>query len=270
MLCFPNAKINLGLRILGRRSDGYHSISSFMLPVGLKDALEILPGGTGTELQLAGLLPPGESADNLVIKAWKLMQVEYGIGGADIHLLKGIPYGAGLGGGSSDAASVLIAVNELFELKLDTPTLLRLAARIGSDCPFFIQRSPCLASGRGEELSLVKFPRKDIRIMILKPLQGISTAEAYSSIKSYSAHEFAVEDLLMPLEQWKEHFINDFEVWAATKVPQIAGLITFLYEKGAFYAAMSGSGSSVFGLFTSDPPDTGLPPACFHWRGSLV
>jgi len=269
LLCFPNAKINLGLRVMGRRDDGYHALSSFFLPVGLCDVLEILPGGSGLTLETSGLKVEGPTENNLVRRAWRLLQERHSAPGARMWLHKAIPSGAGLGGGSSDAAATLRLGNALLQLGLDEVQLESLALELGSDCPFFIRSQASLVGGRGEKFSPVPWPGAELFVVILKPPSPIPTAEAFRNLISFSPHSFHQDDLLLPFAQWQEHFRNDFEGWASERVPQVGELILRLKSAGAFFTSMSGSGSSVFGLFHA-PPEK-LEPAAgeFRWQGWL-
>lgn len=269
MVCFPPAKINLGLRILGRRQDGFHEISSFFLPIALRDALEVIPGGSSVSLHLSGEMIEGNNEDNLVVRAWRLMMAAYGIPGAEIYLHKAIPQGAGLGGGSSDAAKSLEMARDMFVSEVGDDRLRELALSLGSDCPFFIRPEPTLVSGRGEILEPASGPDFSCTIVLLKPQLSIPTALAYRSLTSFSKDPFTVNDLKNDPDSWKIIFQNDFEPWARDMYPEIGQLIGLLYDEGAFYASLSGSGSSVFGLFFSKPQRMKLPEGVFRWEGSL-
>lgn len=251
MLCFPNAKINLGLNILNKRPDGFHNIETLFVPVyQYRDILEIVHSNKPAMVQY-GLSYEGEPTDNLCYKAYLLMEKEFHISPVEIHLYKQIPVGAGLGGGSADAAFTLKALNTLFNLKLSDETLSQLAVELGSDCPFFIYNRPMLASGRGEILS--KFEHIDLsnyEIHIISPQIHVSTKEAYSGIIPHKPKESLIDVLSQPIENWKNLLINDFEESVFAKHPELALLKDDLYKQGAIYASMSGSGSSLYGIFT--------------------
>lgn len=269
MILFPKAKINLGLRILGRRPDGFHRISSLMLPIPLQDALEFIPGGNSFQLHLSGLIPEGVTEDNLVLRAARLLQQEYGIKGGDICLHKAIPSGAGLGGGSSDAAGMLQLLDAAFSLQIPNEKMHTLALGLGSDCPFFLQENACWVGGRGEALSPAQLPGKTYFVVLIKPPEGISTALAYQSIQKYSSEAFDPARALPPEAEWEAYFRNDFQDWACQVQPEVGRWIAFLKEKGAFYAAMSGSGSSVFGLFGKAIPAMKVDGEVFLWKGQI-
>jgi len=269
VILFPKAKINLGLRILGRRPDGFHHISSLMLPLPLQDALEFMPGGISFQIEVSGLIPEGDPEDNLVIRAARLMQEQFGIGGGAIWLHKAIPSGAGLGGGSSDASAMLRLLQKAYALRISSERMHSLALSLGSDCPFFLQESACWVSGIGDGLTPARLPGKAYYIILIKPGTGISTALAYRSIRQYSAQAYEASSALPPEAEWEHFFRNDFQEWACQVQPEIGNWIAYLKEKGAFYAAMSGSGSCVFGLFQDGYPDIRPGPGVFVWKGRI-
>jgi 4-diphosphocytidyl-2-C-methyl-D-erythritol kinase len=250
MVSFPNCKINLGLFITEKRSDGYHNLETIFLPAPLCDVLEIIPNGTSDQctVQTYHAAFEVEKEKHSCYQSWKLLHELYGIGGVDIYLLKNVPSGAGLGGGSSDSAFTLMTLNTLFSLSLSSPRLLELAAKIGSDNAFFILNQPCYVKGRGHELEPIALPM-DFHIQITSPPVSISTQEAYSGV-SPKPSSFDLKELhLLPYSQWKNVLVNDFEKGAIERYPIIEEYIQAHYSNGAFYAAMSGSGSSVFGLY---------------------
>lgn len=257
MIVFPNAKINLGLRILRKRPDGFHDLESVFMPVGLKDMLEIVPDtnehpGESNRLTLTGI-PLEARDDNLCIRAYRLLRDKHNIPDVNLHLHKRIPTGAGLGGGSSDAAFTLRALNEIFGLDLDVPVLMEYAAMIGSDCPFFILNEPCLASGRGEQLVPLPLDLSGYTIILVKPAISIDTAKAYKMIRPTEADQPVQEVLRLSPEEWKDNLVNHFELPVFEKYPEIGSLKEALYASGAVYASMTGSGSSVYGLFHGNP-----------------
>ena len=251
MILFPPAKINVGLSIQSKRSDGYHDIKSIMTPIPLYDILEVLPSDRFSFVQ-TGLILPDDGKLNLCERAFHLMKEKYGIDYVMIHLRKQIPFGAGLGGGSADAAYVLKALNSLFELNIATSELEKLAAQLGSDCPFFIDASPKLAKGRGEMLTPIENRLTGYRILLLNPKIHVSTAFAYENITPHIRNVEWNEYWNTPVEEWQNYFLNDFEKSIGAKYPIISDLIQELKNQGALYAAMSGSGSSVFGIFKKE------------------
>lgn len=253
MVVFPNAKINLGLNILRRRPDGYHDISTIMLPINWCDILEIVPAkGNATTLQTSGRNVDCPQEKNLVYKAYKALDAIAPIPPVDIYLRKIIPDGAGLGGGSSDAAFTLKALNKIFELGYTDSQLAETAASLGADCPFFISNTPTLATGTGTKLSPIKVPDMSAwHIVVIKPEIHISTAEAYSNVNPCESAP-NIESLIMaPVEQWRNTLKNDFEQSVTDSHPEIEEIKQSLYNHGALYASMSGSGSAVYGIFSN-------------------
>ena len=251
MILFPPAKINLGLNILRKREDGYHDIDTCMVEIPFTDILEVTKADSFEFLQ-TGITISGAGGKNLCEKAYDLLKNEFDIGPVRIHLRKQIPVGAGLGGGSADATYTLLALNELFHLELSNQKLKQLASQLGSDCPFFVEGLPQIAQGRGEILSQVELDLSNVFLVLLNPGIHVGTKEAYDGV-SVSEDVIAVEEIIQkPLGQWRELLKNDFESSVFLRHPEIKTLKEALYESGAIYASMSGSGSSVFGLFTSD------------------
>jgi len=253
MIVFPNAKINLGLRILRKRPDGYHDLESAFLPVGLSDVLEIVPVSgnfrdKSDRLNLTGI-PLEARDDNLCIRALRLLKDKHGIPNVNLHLHKRIPTGAGLGGGSSDAAFTLSALNEMFGIGLDVTVLMEYASKIGSDCPFFIINKPSLATGRGEQLEPLHIDLSGFTLVLVQPGISIDTTQAYKMIKPGENDQPLKEVLSLAPEEWKGRLVNHFEVPVFEKYPEIDGLKQALYTAGALYASMTGSGSAVFGIF---------------------
>ena len=283
MIVCPNAKINIGLDVLRRRPDGYHDIESLFVPVPeFRDVLEVVKADEAALFQ-SGIPCDVEPEKNLCFKAFRLMQEQFGIGNINIFLYKNIPMGAGLGGGSSDAAFTLLAINEVFELGLSREQLAALAAELGSDCPFFVYNRPMLATGRGEILTPFDVDLRDYRIEVVpSPDIHISTPEAYRLVDEYkslrcannedkfakrsislnekSDAEQSLSDssaapdnlrdrLKMGVNRWRENVLNDFEAPVFAKYPVLAHIKKSLYDKGAVYASMTGSGSAVYGIF---------------------
>lgn len=249
MITYPNPKINLGLHVTERRPDGYHNIETLFLPyTALCDVLEIVEAAEPKMFQY-GLKYDGRPEENLCFKAWELLHAEFGIPAVAIHLYKKIPVGAGLGGGSSDAAFTLKMVNDLFSLDLSDEILAGYAARLGSDCPFFIYNRPMFATGRGEILSEFDIDLSEYEIELVTPSVHVSTKDAYAGIAP-SLPEYDLRRVLSSsAEGWKGVLKNDFEKSVFAKYPELAELKNQLYERGATYASMSGSGSALYGLF---------------------
>ena len=271
MICFPNAKINLGLHIVSRRPDGYHDLETIFYPVGMKDALEIVPGGSsvGYRFFQSGIPVGGAVEKNLVIRALHLVSAEKEIPPIDIHLLKKIPTGAGLGGGSSDAAFMLRLLNETFTLGYTREDLLRFAVQLGADCSFFIKNAPSFATGTGDELEPVTVGLDSYFILLVKPDITISTKEAYAMITPRQPEVSLKEIVKRPVSEWKEVMKNDFEIPVFKKYPEIGSIKQQLYDMGAVYAAMSGSGSAVFGIFEQEPVWRNLFSRYFVWTSSM-
>ncbi len=265
MLTFPRAKINIGLNITEKRADGYHSIETLFYPIGLSDILEVVAdpenmGGT-CQVSLSGIKLEGNPGENLVEKAYRLVNERYGLPSVLTFLHKGIPSGAGLGGGSSDGASMLLILNELFSLNQADAELSALALELGSDCPFFLDMQPSMATGRGEILSAFSVELAHQWILLFHPGTGISTAEAYRNIKPALPGVLLKDALNRPLADWRHLISNDFEPYAFNRVPLIRRIRDELYESGACFSSMTGSGSAVFGLFRTMPeiPEDILP-----------
>lgn len=252
MITFPNAKINLGLNIVEKRPDGYHNLETVFYPVPIEDALEVNILNESTQkfrLHQAGLEIAGEAENNLVVKAYKLLDERFNLPPVDIHLFKHIPSGAGLGGGSSDATYMLKLLNEKFNLELSDENLEEYAAKLGADCAFFIRNTPTYAEGIGNIFSPISLSLKGYQIVLVKPDIFVSTRDAFAQIKPHRQEIPLKEVIKQPIEEWKERMVNDFEESVFPQFPAIKEIKEKLYEAGAIYAAMTGSGSSVFGLF---------------------
>lgn len=276
MITFPNVKINLGLSITEKRPDGYHNLETVFYPVALEDALEVrTSSATASDrkftLHQHGLEIAGKPEDNLVSKAYQLLDEEFNLPPVDIHLFKHIPSGAGLGGGSSDAAFMLKLLNEHFHLHLSDNQLEAYAATLGADCAFFIRNKPTFAEGIGNIFSPIELSLSGYGIMIVKPDIFVSTREAFSNIHPHRPEHPIKEVIQRPVSEWKETLINDFEASVFPLHPAIEAIKQELYNQGAAYASMSGSGSSVFGLFA---PEASLPEIdwgtnVFSFKGRL-
>ena len=257
MVTFPNCKINLGLHILAKRDDGFHDIETVFYPIHFKDALELIThtnGNTEVDFTATGLAVDGKPEDNLCIKAYHLLKKDFPqLPHVKIHLHKTIPMGAGLGGGSANAAFMLKLLNQKFNLNLSTPKLLNYSYQLGSDCPFFIINKSCFATGRGEKLEEIPLDLSAYKIVLITPGVHINTGWAFSQIKPALSKKSIKEIIKQPIETWKDELTNDFENPVFTSHPQIKEIKDTLYQQGALYAAMSGSGSTVFGIFNTEP-----------------
>ena len=255
MIDFPKAKINLGLSIVGRRPDGYHDLETVFCAVPLADALEIhpmdegFPSATDCDIKVTGINPGGDEQQNLVVRAYNLLKATHPLPRIHAHLHKAIPSQAGLGGGSSDCTSMLKLLNNACQLGLDKPTLARYAAKLGADCPFFVYGSAAYAEGIGERLTPIELSLAGWTLGIVCPGIPVSTREAFATIKPQPAAENCRDVVTLPVEAWRGRLVNDFEQSVFAIHPVIGHLKQQLYDLGAAYASMSGSGSSVYALF---------------------
>lgn len=267
MVVFPNAKINLGLNIIKKRSDGYHELETCFYPVQWQEALEIIESET-TVVTTSGLYIPG-NGDNIVLKAYQLLKSEFDLPPVQIHLHKVIPIGAGLGGGSADAAFTLSLLNNHFSLELSDDQLMQYAVNLGADCAFFIKNRPMLAAGIGEQLSEVTISLTGRFVQLVYPNIHITTKEAYSKVKP-QAPSMRIKDILEQHELvgWKDYLVNDFEESLFPKYPILNDLKSNFYDSGAIYASMSGSGSCLYGIFDHDPGMV-FPKEYQVWSGLL-
>lgn len=255
MLQFPNCKINLGLTIKGKRDDGYHDLESIFYPLPLQDALEIIPS-TSLRFESYGIPIPGAEENNIVLKAYHLIKRDYPtIPFVHICLLKKIPTGAGLGGGSADAVVMLKLLNSFFELNINEETMLHYAQELGSDCPFFVANKPSFVQGRGEKITPIILDLSKYQFTVIKPKIHISTPWAFSQVVPNVAPKNLLEIIGQPITTWKNRLINDFEIPIFKQYPRIREIKEYLYSLGAVYVAMSGSGSAVYGIFENNPPE---------------
>lgn len=249
MVLFPNGKINLGLNVIQKRTDGYHDLETVFYPVNLKDALEVIPS-TEMSFQLSGLPVNGNIADNLCLKAYNILKKDFpGLMPVNIHLHKAIPSGAGLGGGSADGAFMLSLLNEKFELDLTKEQLISYALQLGSDSPFFIINKPSLATSRGEKLLPVALDLSAYKIILVNPGIHLSTREAFSNLSPARPEKSIRQIIAQPISTWKDELVNDFETNVFGLFSEIKEIKHNLYDAGAIYASMTGSGSTVYGIF---------------------
>lgn len=265
MVSFPNCKINLGLYITGKRSDGFHDLETIFYPVDLTDALEIVSHKEAVEsgliFSLSGIEFQGNAADNICVKAYSLIKRNYPhLPSVKMHLHKSVPVGAGLGGGSADGAFTLKLLNLKFGLGLSASQLIDYALQLGSDCPFFIINKPVIASGRGELMKEINIDLSGYKLVLVNPGVHVNTGWAFGQLKTYSKNNQLDAITAKPVEQWKDVLRNDFEAPVFDHYPWFAGIKAQLYEIGALYASMSGSGSSFYGIFekTAQPDLSGF------------
>lgn len=268
MIVFPNGKINLGLNIVKKRADGFHNIESLLYPVPIYDALEF-KASSGFSIEVLGKKIHGNTEDNILFKTWKLLHDRLHIPPIEIKLLKGIPVGAGLGGGSSDAMFLLKSLNSYFKLNLTSEIILSLGATLGSDCPFFVDNSQAIIKGRGEVVLPVNFSLNSMLLIIVCPDFQISTQEAFANIKTGKRH-YQIEDLIKkPIEKWQNALVNDFEEVAFLKYPILQTIKDTLLINGAVYASLTGSGSALYGIFKQPVNMNKCFPDYFIWNGIL-
>ena len=259
MILHANCKINLGLDVIRRREDGFHDLETVMIPVlGLYDVVEVERVEGVSTFEQTGLTVDCDAEQNLCMKALRLMQRLHRVGEAKITLDKRVPFGAGLGGGSSDATAVILALNEIFELGLSEDRLIEVAAMIGSDTAFFVRNTPQLCTGRGEKMEPIELPLQGKYLVIAKPEEGVSTKEAYSGVKPAIPQVRLIDALQRPIGEWQGVVKNDFEPHIFAAHPAIAELKKMMLDAGAMYASMSGSGSAVFGIFENRPNFDGI------------
>ena len=279
MITFPCAKINLGLNIVAERPDGYHDIETVFYPVPLTDALEIkymsdeFPSDVPCDLKITGRVVDCDEQKNLVVKAYQLLAADYQLPRIHAHLFKRIPSQAGLGGGSSDGAFMIRLLDERFRLNIGIAEMERYASRLGSDCAFFIEAAPSFATGRGEVLEPADGPKGNLDgyyIAIVKPDVAVSTAQAYKEIPCRKPGKSCRDIVRQPIDTWRDDLVNDFEKPVFQAHPELAAIKNKLYDLGAVYAAMSGSGSALFGIFRNKPAGVKEAfPNCFTFTTQL-
>lgn len=268
MLVFPSCKINLGLQITRKRPDGYHDLQSCFYPVGWSDVLEAVPA-TDFSFTSSGLPIPGDIGKNLCIRAYDLLKADFNLPPIQIHLHKLIPIGAGLGGGSSDAAFMLSLLNEQFALRLSVAQLENYARRLGSDCAFFIQNRPVYCTEKGDVFSEINLDLSGYHVLLVYPNLAISTAEAYAGVRPSQSQTALHNQLQQPIATWRTTIHNDFEDSLFPKYPILNQIKEQLYEVGAVYASMSGSGSTVYGIFNAPVVLPNQFSAYCVWKGRL-
>jgi 4-diphosphocytidyl-2-C-methyl-D-erythritol kinase len=251
MLTFPNAKINIGLNVISRRSDGYHNLETVFYPVKIKDALEVIEADE-LSFESSGIEIPGFANENLCLKAYDLLKGDFDIPPVKIHLHKQIPIGAGLGGGSADAAFFIRLMNDKFSLGLDDGVMESYARQLGADCAFFVKNTPVFAFGKGDEFSNITLDLSQYYLVLVMPPVHVSTGEAYRGVKPGPSKTSLKDQILLPVENWKGEIKNDFEESVFKNHSSIRGVKAALYEAGALYTSMSGSGASVYGIFGSE------------------
>jgi len=270
MIQFPNCKINLGLNITAKRSDGFHELETIFYPVPFTDILEIVPATDDCfEFTFSGLPIPGEETANLCIKAVDMLRKEVDFPQIHMHIHKIIPMGSGLGGGSSDGAFTLKMIKEMFDINVTTEKLNRMAASLGSDCPYFLMNHPASATGKGEILESTPVNLAGLYLAIVIPDLHVSTSFAYSKLTPKTPQRPLKERIMQPLESWKDHIFNDFENIIFAIHPEIKIIKDTMYEEGALFASMSGSGSAVYGLYSDPPQFLNRFADCFTWLTRL-
>lgn len=277
MVAFPPGKINLGLYITSKRPDGYHNLETIFMAVDLTDAIECVPAGTSNatsvELTLSGRPIYGDPANNLCVKAWHLLQKEFPqLPPVRMHIHKNIPMGAGMGGGSADGTYMLQLLASQFNLSVTPELMARLSLELGSDCPFFLHSTPCFAKGRGEQLTPVTLPLEGYSVLLVHPGVSIATAQAFAHIQPQAVTESLPTLIQYPVQEWKHRIHNQFEDTVFKAHPGLATYKQALYEMGAVYASLTGSGSTLYGLFPPGVSQPSLPPdwPATHWVNLLL
>jgi 4-diphosphocytidyl-2-C-methyl-D-erythritol kinase len=260
MITFPLAKINLGLNVVERRPDGYHNLQTVFMPVPLTDALEVhemdaaFPSEVDCDLKVTNIAVEGDEQRNLVVRAYNMLKAEFpDMPRVHAHLRKDIPTQAGMGGGSSDCAAMLLLLNRMFSLGLTQQQLIDRAAQLGADCPIFILNRPAYAEGIGEKLTPIELSLQDYYLAIVRPNIPVPTKEAFSRIKPHMPAKNCLDIVRQPIDTWRHELVNDFEESVFALHPEIGAVKQRLYDLGAVYAAMSGSGSALFGIFKKEP-----------------
>lgn len=274
MLLLPNCKINIGLNIVSKRSDGYHNLGTVFFPIPLRDNLEfkeIENEDVPYRLVSGGVPIEGKPEDNLIVKVYLDMKAEFNLPALELSLYKNIPMGAGLGGGSSDAAAMMKGLNEAYNLQLSAEDMEKRLAKFGADCPFFVRNKPAYATGIGDELTNCNVSLKDKFIVLVKPDVFVSTKEAYAHVTPKLPAIPLAEAIKLPIETWKEQIVNDFEQSVFPFHPELPAIKQTLYDMGAVYASMSGSGSTMYGIFNRPTPEANeVFDKCFVYTKKLI
>lgn len=272
MISYPCSKINLGLSVERKREDGFHDIESILYPIALCDILEIIPNSENEsdEFSATGISIPGDLSSNLCLKALHLLRADFDVPSVKMHLHKQVPTGAGLGGGSADGTHALLQVNELFALGLSVEDLTQYAALLGSDCPFFVEEGPKLATGRGEQLVKMDEKLRGYTLVLAKPDLHISTAEAYAGTVPEVKAKTIGEIYQQPMANWKSALQNDFESVVFEKFPELERIKNTFYNAGAVYASLTGTGSAVYGIFQEEQDLSHFFQDLFYWSGKLL
>ena len=273
MILFPNAKINVGLYITEKLKDGFHNIETVFLPIALCDILEIVENKKATQsvtFSVSGLAIPGKQENNLIVKAYELLKKDFNLPSVSVHLHKAIPMGAGMGGGSSDGAFMLKGLNEMFSLGINADKLKDYASCLGSDCPFFIYNIPAVGRKKGEDLYALSIDISGLYIVTVTPPVFINTAEAFGNITPLPPDIKIEDEISKPPAEWKYRIRNMFEDYVFALHPSVKNIKDTLYNKGALYASLSGSGSTVSGIFNQSPNLSGVfPENYFIYRGPV-
>ncbi len=274
MLEFPNAKINIGLNIIRKRTDGFHDLETLFYPIGMHDILEFVPASTLPDhseysFENSGINLTDPVEKNLCIKAYYLVKKKYPLPPLHIHLHKVIPPGAGLGGGSSNGAFMIRMLSRAFGLNIASAEMEEMAGKLGSDCPFFIRNQPAFATGRGNNFVPAEPMLSGYHLVVIYPWIHIDTSEAYSKAIPDESGKKLFESLKLPIHEWKQVICNDFEDHLLVEYPEIGDLKEALYRSGALYSSLSGSGSAVYGIFEKAVPLKGIPLEYSIWQGSL-
>lgn len=274
MLLLPNCKINIGLNIVSKRPDGYHNLETVFFPIPLRDNLEFkeIENEDVPYCLVSGGVPiEGKPEDNLIVKVYLDMKAEFNLPALELSLYKNIPMGAGLGGGSSDAAAMMKGLNEAYNLQLSTEDMEKRLAKFGADCPFFVRNKPAYATGIGDELTNCNVSLKDKFIVLVKPDVFVSTKEAYAHVTPKLPAIPLAEAIKLPIETWKEQIVNDFEQSVFPFHPELPAIKQTLYDMGAVYASMSGSGSTMYGIFNRPTPEANeVFDKCFVYTKKLI
>ncbi len=266
MVTFPNAKINIGLNITAKIEDGFHAIETIFFPIGLMDILEYIPSNNKNNLSISGIELESNTNDNLVMRAYQELSKEYPLPALQMHIHKKIPFGAGLGGGSANAAFMLKSLNESFQLNIEHEKLERIAGKLGSDCPFFLKNRPVYAYDRGDKMDEMNIDLKGYHLLLVVPNISISTPWAYSNCKPARPSADLRKLIKQPISSWQNNIKNDFEPIVFKNYPEIALIKSKLLEMGALFASLSGSGAAVYGIFKKEPDYKNRFPNAFTWE----